>query len=447
MDSFAKNVIYVICHDIGKEWGIYGSPFETPNIDRFAKNGIVFNQAFCSSPCCSPSRGCAMTGKTAHSNGLAGLANPGWEWSLPQNSRTIVDDFNEHGYETVHSGMQHERQSKYENHYQTMLESVGWVENAVDAAIKFLTGRSRTDRPFYLNVGTSEVHSGQWETYKHDRNHNRGAELYGSVPLKEGCWPSYLPDLPELRKEWAAFHGCVRYWDSHIGRLLDAIVELGYSHDTLVIITTDHGVAAHRSKGTVYKEGVEVALAMQAPGGAAGSTVEHLIPNIDLLPTILEACGLPVRDDVQGRSFLPLLAGGSYEPNRQLFIERNFHDDFDPMRSIRTPDYTLIENFDTSMPYCHLPNEVTKLKSDYRTWFTELWPEGTTPRPRLELFDRKKDPAEVVNVADKPSCAEIVQKLRTKLHRWMKETDDPLLQTTDAEQFKKLLRAKFSDLT
>jgi arylsulfatase A-like enzyme len=438
------NVIYLVAHDLGKEVGVYGSPFETPNVDRFAGKGALFNEAYCSSPCCSPSRGCAMTGQTAHTNGLAGLANPGWEWSLPESTLTITDDFNLHGYETVHAGMQHERQSKKENRYQKFLDSEGWVESAIDAATRYLKERSQqTDpRPFYLNIGTNEVHSGQWETYKHDRPYSR-AEVYGSADPMRMRLPGYLPDFPEVRKEWAAFHGCVRYWDEQVGRLLDTIEELGYNENTLVIITTDHGVATHRGKGTVYKEGIEIALAMCGPGIEAGSRFDHLIPNIDFLPTILDACGLPVRQEVEGRSFWPLLKGEPYRPHEHITIERNFHDDFDPMRAIRTPDFMLIENFNTDMPHWYLPHEVKSLKPTYQKWFMEMWPEPKDKRPKLELFDRRQDSQEMQNRAQDPAYRKTMETLHQKLHEWMDQTQDPILQTTDEEAFKAVLKKRF----
>jgi len=385
-----------------------------------------------------------MTGMTAHTNGLAGLANPGWEWSLPESVKTLVDDFNQHGYETVHSGMQHERQSKHANRYEHVLQSEGWVESAVDAAIAYLKQRSAGNhpRPFYLNIGTNEVHSGQWETYKHDRDHDRGKTHYGSADPDSLNLPEFLPDFPEIRREWAAFHGCVRYWDEHIGRLLDAVDSLDLADNTLIILTTDHGVATHRGKGTLYREGTEIALAVRGPGIAPRSRSDALIPNIDFLPTILEACQVPVRPEIEGRSFLPLLQGKPYEENTSIFLERNFHDDFDPMRAVRTKDFLFVENFDPTKPRCLLPQEVRSLSPEYRTWFTEMWPEVTEQRPTLELFDRRNDPQEWINVATEEGHAEIRDNLRRQLKEWMEQTKDPILETSDPEGVKAILKER-----
>lgn len=384
-----------------------------------------------------------MTGMAAHNNGLAGLANPGWDWSLPDGVMTIVDYFNGHGYETVHSGMQHERQDKHHNHYSRVLPYDGWVENAVDGAIHFLENRQPDDKPFYLNIGTNEVHSGQWQSYKPDRSHTRAHDLYGSLDPASIKLPAYLPDFPEIRREWAAFAGCVQYWDSQIGRLLNTIERLGYYENTVVVLTTDHGVATHRGKGTLYREGVEIALAIRCPGlDKRGRVTDALIPNIDLLPTLLDACGIDPRSEVQGRSFLPLLLGQSYCERTHVCLERNFHTDFDPIRSIRSRDFTLIENYDQGRFYCATPDQVTKLQTPYTNWFTQMWPKGSLPRPRLEMFDRRQDKQEFTNIANNPAYQSILQQLQQQLHEWMHATSDPILETTESESFKAIMNAR-----
>ena len=83
----SPNILYFVCHDLGRMLGCYGARVATPNLDRFAADGVKFTNAFCSSPACSPSRGCAMTGQYAHTNGLMGLVNGGW--TIPKEKKTI----------------------------------------------------------------------------------------------------------------------------------------------------------------------------------------------------------------------------------------------------------------------------------------------------------------------------------------------------------------------
>lgn len=437
------NIIYVVAHDLGKEAGLYGSDFDTPHLDAFGGKGVTFTQAFCTSPACSPSRGCAMTGQAAHTNGLVGLANPGALWTMPLSTRTIVDDLNDHGYETVHAGMQHERHNRVDNRYRVELNTGGWVENGVEGAIRYLEDHKGSDKPFYLNLGTNEVHSGQWETYKFDRTHSR-KDIYGMDDPDEVRLPDYLPDFPQVRTEWAAFKACVRYWDSQVGRLLESIENGGWYENTIVVVTTDHGVAGHRAKSTLYREGVDITLLMRLPENQAGGMqVDHIVQNIDILPTLMDACGLPTRPEVQGRSFWPLLTGGDYTPNEHVCLERNFHDDFDPTRSIRTHDFALIRSFNPHGMLHYTPDRVERMADSYHRWFTEMWPARTEPRPEYQLFDRRTDPRERTNVASDPSYADTLKELSGKLSAWMELTDDPILEACDEGSFTEVMRRRF----
>ena len=110
MPTQRPNILYVICHDLGKQLGCYGLGLDSPNLDRFAAGGALFGSAFCNSPACSPSRGCAMSGQYAHTNGLMGLVNQGW--SMPESTRTIVDELNDAGYQTAHFGLQYVQMNK-----------------------------------------------------------------------------------------------------------------------------------------------------------------------------------------------------------------------------------------------------------------------------------------------------------------------------------------------
>src|SRR5688572_24149922 len=109
------NIIHVVCHDLGRHVGAYGARIATPNLDRFGAEGAIFSRAVTNSVACSPSRGCAMSGMYAHTNGLMGLVNCGW--SMPESTPTIVDHLNGAGYQTANFGMQHERWRVEANRY------------------------------------------------------------------------------------------------------------------------------------------------------------------------------------------------------------------------------------------------------------------------------------------------------------------------------------------
>ncbi len=437
------NIIYVVAHDLGRELGCYGAGVATPNLDRFAAGGVRFDRAFCASPACSPSRGSVMTGMYAHTNRQMGLVNP--RWTQPQSTRTNLDHQNDAGYETVHSGLQHERHRKEDNRYRREIEASVFAEDAIGSAIRYLEERAAGAEdapPFYLNIGTIETHESRWNS----RDQSGRVRVYDPGPPEEAYVPPFLPDVGPIRREMAHFQACIRYLDRQIARLLDAVERLGYRENTLVVFTTDHGISAHRAKGTLYGHGLEIALLMRGPGLPAGKQVSHLISNIDVCPTLLEAAGAAPpegpRPQVQGRSFWPLLMGGPYEPHEVLFFERNYHGGvptdqpapeprlnpgYDPMRAVRTDRFHYIRNLGENKKRQWLPEEVSSVKETFQTWYTELWPPATLPRPREELFDVLADPHETRDLAQESGFADVKAGLSARLDRWMGETNDPIL--------------------
>jgi arylsulfatase A-like enzyme len=452
------NIIYVVCHDLGKHLGCYGlEGLPTPNLDRLASEGATFERMMCSSTACSPSRGCAMTGQYAHTNGLMGLVNGGW--SMPESTLTIVDHLNALGYETVHIGFQHERWIANANRYAIERYEVFddiFCEAGVTQAITYLEQRDRGGRPFYLNIGTAEVHGSIWD------------RLPGVDPA-DVVLPWVVPDKPDLRVGWARFQAALAHMDEQLGRLFDAIDRLGHREDTLLVFTTDHGLPGTRGKGQLYIHGVEISLIMRLPGRIPeGLRVPDLLGNVDVVPTLLEACGAPPAPLVQGRSFWSA-ATARPEPRRQeIFLERNYHAGapgyhlspagldprtaprpavgqaavkpaaappvphppsmgwagYDPMRSVRTDEYTYIRNDADHPQRDWLPDEV----SDRWEEAGHVYPPQSEPRGREELFAVVDDPHETRNLAHDPAYASVLADLAARVDRWMTETADPLLE-------------------
>lgn len=429
------NIIYFVCHDLGKQLGCYGAGVETPHLDRFASEGIQFNRAYTNAVACSPSRGCVMTGQYSHSNGLMGLVNRGW--SLPVERQTIVDDLNTAGYETVNCGIQHERHGRADNRYQIVKESRA-VEDAVGDAVAYLKDHHGSDRPFYINIATAETHPSQWGSI----NRSGRADAYEPWRPDDVYVPPFIPDTPQTRKELSCFQGCIRYMDHHLGTLFEAVNQLGYRDNTVVVFTNDHGVAAPRAKPTVYEAGSGISLLMHVPGVPA-MQVDHLVQNIDYTPTLLYLAGVEIPDRAQGKSFAPLLTGGTYTPHEQVFLERNYHSGtpngeplstdqpnsyFDPMRSVRTDRFRYIRHLAEHPKRYWLPHEVEdRLGTDYEVVWNYLWPPMTEPRDREELFDLENDPNETRNLADDPEFQSIKSDLSDRVDRWMAETADPIL--------------------
>ncbi|MBD3240514.1 MAG: sulfatase-like hydrolase/transferase [Chitinivibrionales bacterium] len=435
------NIVHFICHDLGQELGCYGKPIASPNLDRFAAEGVQFTNAFCNSPACSPARGCLMTGQYAHTSGGIGLAHMGWP--LPQDAKTIVDYLNDAGYETAHVGLNHERHAGT-NHYQIDEEKTwdDWqADNAVDGAIGYLRSRADTDKPFYLNIGTHEVHA---SAYRHKADTVYG----GPVPDEDVFVPLYSPELPGMRKEMGRFQAAIRFLDTQFGRLMAAIDDLNLDRNTIVLFTTDHGISNNRAKGTLYDRGVEVALMMRLPKGMRGGyRVDHLVQHIDVTPTLLEALGIPRPAELQGTSLWPLLAGGEYTPHEHIFIERNFHgqkppgqdsfaDVYDPVRSIRTPEYHYIRWMKPGAwhrPY--LPWEAEQAANADTLDGDERYRPNHRPRAPEELYHVAHDTLEFINVADRPEYRHIKADLAAKLKQWMEQTGDFAMTDSPPEHY------------
>jgi arylsulfatase A-like enzyme len=152
-----------------------------------------------------------------------------------------------------------------------------------------------------------------------------------------------------------------------------------------------------------------------------------MISNVDVVPTVLELAGLPIPENIQGRSFAPLLRGEDYEPNETICAEKNFHIYYDPMRCVRTEDHKLIVNFEHA-PWQETPPGMLDAKG-YAEIAAVMKPgEAAQFHPPMELYDLKKDPLEQTNLADDPAHAEVLARLAGDLHDWMERTEDPLLQ-------------------
>lgn len=436
------NIIYFVCHDLGRHLGCYGRRVRTPNIDRFAAESLRFDQAFCQTAVCSPSRGACMTGQCAHKNGLMGLAHFGWR--LRPGVKTVVDLFNDAGFETVHCGLSHEGEEN-RSRYQTDFE-VTWrstqAPQAIDDAIAWLRGRQKQKRttPFYLNIGTHEVHPTLWRRDEEAPGvpSRFRREVGGPVPEDEVVVPPPTPDIPLTRDEFARFEGAIRFLDRQFGRLLRTIDGLGMGDDTLVIFSTDHGMVDWRGKGSLYDRGTEIALILRPPQGtdSVPGAVGRLVQNTDLAPTLLEATGLPVPADMDGRSFWPLVADGHCEPRERIFSEWNFggpQDDYSPVRAVRSRRHKLLRNYGPHHYDYYRADEITPDFDHARMnakRFKNYGPPYQHPErmlPEFELYDLQVDPHELRNLATDSSHAETLRELRESLDDWMRRTDDPLL--------------------
>ncbi|MBU7004929.1 MAG: sulfatase [Theionarchaea archaeon] len=401
------NILYLHSHDTGRFVEPYGHAIPTPNIQRLAEEGILFRQAFCAAPTCSPSRACLVTGQWAHSNGMLGLAHRGF--TLNDYSHHIVNYLREAGYESTLVGIQHIHKDPNVIGYDKIVEVEGnKVEQVVPAAVDFI--RSGPKEPFFLSVGTGETHRAFRDP---------GPEENAAHTLP----PAPLPDTPETREDMAAFKATARELDRGFGEVLGALEETGLAENTLVICTTDHGIAFPKMKCQLYDGGIGVMLIMRGPGGfEGGRAIDALVSQIDIFPTICELVGLDVPEWVQGMSMMPLVRGEVDEINEQICADVTYHAAYEPQRTVRTRRWKYIRRFgDRLKPVLsNVDNSPSKT-----VWIDKGW--GEMDIPQEQLYDLVFDPNESDNLAADPSHREVLEDMRGRMDAWMKASDDPLL--------------------
>lgn len=405
------NVVIVHGHDLGRFLSCYGSQsIPSPHLDRFAAQSVVFDNAFSTAPLCTPARSSLFTGQSPHVNGLMGLVHHGWRYR--ENVLTLPELLGPAGYDTVLVGLQHE-------HYNpTVLgfgevHGMGFLPRALPVAAEasaWLSRRGGQAKPFLLTVGMWEVHR-PWP-----------AEDYPPVDPQTVAVPPFLPDNEHTRADLSGFYGSIRQMDQAFGIVLDAVDRACDPANTLVLFTTDHGAAFPRAKGTLYDPGVGVAFIARPPTsmGLAPGRRTQLVSHLDVVPTLLELAGSPPPSRLEGRSLLPELRGERDE-DRMLFLEKTYHDAYDPMRAVRTKRHKYIRNF-ASGPALLLSKDLEE--SPTRIGFGH---DHLRPRPPAELYDLAADPWERHDLAADPEHAETVAVLDDALTAWMKQTHDPLL--------------------
>jgi arylsulfatase A-like enzyme len=254
--------------------------------------------------------------------------------------------------------------------------------------------------------------------------------------------------MPDVRNDILDYYFEVQRFDRDLGAIIAAIERAGELDNTIIIVTGDNGMPFPRAKANVYDGGVRVPLAIRWPRVAKpGAVIDSFVSLTDLAPTMLESAGLTPLDAMTGRTLLPLLRGESQPGRDRVFIERERHanvrqgDLSYPVRAIRTTDYLYIRNFRPDRWPAGDPQQyvavgpfgdidggpskdllLTRLKDRLIAPFFEL---ATAKRPAEELYDLRRDPGQLKNVAGQAAHRAAQQRLREELDRWLRATGDP----------------------
>lgn len=408
------NILYLHSHDTGRYIQPYGYPVPTPNLQRLAEKGVLFRNSFTVSPTCSPSRSALLTGLYPHNNGMTGLAHRGWH--LNDYNQHAVHRLKGHGYFTALFGTQH-----VVDH--TQVDRLGYdvampggsIQERTQNALNFLQ-QDGPSQPFFVSIGFEETH--------------REFLIPGTIAGDSYEDPRYtrppapLPDTPAVREDMAGFITTARRLDANYGRILQALDETGLAENTLVICTTDHGIAFPGMKCSLTDHGMGVLLIMRGPGGFnGGKVIDAMVTHLDILPTLYDLLELPLPVEFEGSSLLPLIHTQTTTIHPEVFGEVSYHATYEPQRAVRTERYKYIRRFGPE-PHCVLANcddSSSKFERVAHHWIEQ-------PLPGELLFDLIFDPNESHNLASDPRMKAVLLDMRARLARWMQDTNDPLRQ-------------------
>ncbi len=345
---------------------------------------------------------------------MTGLAHLGFV--LNDYSHHLANTLREAGYETAVTGVQHlgPFAGKGEDFaamgYERVLTPT-WVSGPARAQAGVDYVKEKHSRPFFLSVGFNETHRPYPEVVD-----ERDDASY-TLP------PAPLPDTPEVRRDMAAFKTLARRLDEAMGLVFAAVDAAGLAENTLIICTTDHGIAFPWMKCNLLDGGLGVMLIMRGPGAfSGGKVIDGMVSQVDLFPTLCELLGIEPPAWLQGVSFLPLVRGEAQEVRQELFAELNFHVSYEPVRCVRTPQWKYIRRFaPESGPLL--------LNCDRSPSKTFLVSNGWKEQGQVgeALYDLMLDPNEGNNLAGAAGSAQVLEEMRGRLDAWMKRTDDSLL--------------------
>lgn len=407
------NILLVTADDLGEQLSCYGQKnIATPQLDALAAEGVRFANAYCAQSSCSSSRSSLLTGLWPHQNGQVGLANGAFLRMHP-GQVTLPALLKKAGYRTGIIGKLHVWPDKglpfdwmpaKEGMDPRPTRDVKWV---AAQAREFLSGIKQSGQPFFFYVNFVDPHDPldeQTDRINGVPEHPVSAEDTGQ-PLPFGA-------ATEQARRVATAHylNAVLRLDAGLGLLLDELRGAGCAQNTIVVYLGDNGVMLPRGKTTSYEWGVRVPLLVRWPGKAKpGQVRSELVSLIDMMPTLLEATGIPAPDNLAGLSLMPLLRGESPAFRQYLFTEMNFHmpQQFLPQRTVRDERYKLVLN---------------------------LAPKGK--QAPVELFDLRRDPHETANLANNAEMADTRARLASALDDWRQKTRDPLLDPARVERWK-----------
>lgn len=414
----------------------------TPNLDKFAEEGVRFTRAYTSAPQCAPSRISIFTGSNPVKLGVTRFAQP----AIKEVS-FFTDVLKKNGYWTALDGRHHHLDGRVREN--EMIEEVLIEEGMknldlrfdhvastntkgdnlekVPGLIDYILDQVPDEKPFFLYFGFNQPHR------KFEIDHEE-------IDPDQLILPPDFPDLPAIRKDYARYLSEVRDMDRGFGFILNILEERKLAENTIVIFMGDNGEALLRGKGTLHGRGIHVPMIIRWPNNIkANSVCNTLVSGDDLAPTLLEMVGLSFSNKITGRSFLGALNKDKmYMGRKYVFAERGWHwgpltrtDGLDFSRSVTSRRYHFIYNALPLQEFAQVDMVKTEAWDELEQankahmlskLHQNLYFQGT--RPVFELYDLQNDPFELNNLAGTAELEETEKKLRNEMEKWMVKNHD-----------------------
>ncbi|MBN1492497.1 MAG: sulfatase-like hydrolase/transferase, partial [Phycisphaerae bacterium] len=411
------NILWITTEDISPDLGCYGERYaRTPNLDRFAAEGVRFERAFSIAGVCAPSRSAIITGMyptTISTHHMRSKAVP------PPYVRCFPEYLRADGYYCTNN---------VKTDYNFDAPLTAWDESSRKAH-----WRNRPDgMPFFAVFNIVTTHESRIRATDEEF-----AKLTRRVPPDarhdpaKAPLPPYYPDTPVVRQDWARYSDLITAMDLEVADLLKQLDDDGLADNTIVFFYGDHGRGLPRAKRWLYDSGIRVPLLVRWPGVLQpGSVREDLVSFVDFAPTVLALAGVAAPAHMQGQVFL----GPKRAPDREyIYAARDRMDEtYDIIRCVRDRRYRYIRNLKPGRPYAQyidymeqMPtmremrrlNKAGTLTGPQKLFFL---PE----KPEEELYDLDRDPHEIKNLAGSPEHVDVLKRMREAMQTWMKETND-----------------------
>ena len=418
------NILWITCEDISPNLGIYGDPQAyTPNLDRLAKEGVWYTQAFASAPVCAVARSGIITGMYASSLGSQHMRCKG---RMPSDISTFPDYLKAAGYYCTNN-----RKTDYNLDFD--YDHI-WDDSSNEAHWR---NRADKNQPFFAVfnfVGTHESRVNDLERHQKAIS-NLPKDLIKSPD--QILLPPYFPDTDTTRELWTRYYNNITAFDLRVGQLLKDLEDDQLKDHTIIIFYSDHGAGVPRHKRWLFDAGIQVPWMVYAPPSyqhwlphPIGQPTDELVSFIDLAPTVLNLAGLAIPDHMEGRPFL----GPNLPPQRNyIYATRDRMDErYDMQRAVRDHDFKYIRYYEDYKPYCQYMNTPEKgaiMMEIRRAFNNQFLPEAgmhimESSKPKEALYYLPDDPNELNNLASQPQYLEKLQEMRKAHASWSNQTKD-----------------------